>query len=541
MGKGKLVGSRIRGTWVRSAGGIATGVVLVSSIGALAGASVVQGFGTAAEQLPVPTADVPAGDYSAVCPEPLRLLEGTVEGGDPEFSPVSETARNSVTAMALSDLGGTLPGSAVVPFGGGEPVGVIAEPVPEPDEAAPQVSNEDGLTDRVAGVVRDEAVDGATVLNAEAVAEQKATAGAGFSYTASDGDLAGLATAACQVPSHDFWLVGASTTVGATAVLNLHNPSASPATVNLELYGSEGGIDAPGGRGILIAPGESESIVLAGLAANDENVAIRVRSDGGRVSGFVQQSVLRGLTPGGVDLVQASAPSAATQVVPGIRIQPPDVSEAILGQEGYANAAPSLRVAVPGGTDAVLDVRLFGPNGEVELPGGGVVTAAAGAVTAIPLDSLPEGNYAAMVSSDVLISASARVTLGTEPGEPLDLAHIASVARLGSQHVSVLPTGADAAFVFSAPTGRAEVRITAVNADGVLGEERVFDVGGGTTVTVPAADLGEGPVSALIGVSGDPVYGSQLATLGGDTPGISVSPIPPGSTGQQSVAVSIGF
>jgi hypothetical protein len=48
-------------------------------------------------------------------------------------------------------------------------------------------------------------------------------------------------------------------------------------------------------------------------------------------------------------------------------------------------------------------------------------------------------------------------------------------------------------------------------------------------------------LAALIGVSGDPAYGAQVATLDGDTPGISVSPIPAGSAGQQSVAVNIGF
>lgn len=537
----KAVPTNRSGTWVRGAVGVATGVVLVSATAALAGASIVQNFDGAAEQFPVPTAAVPAGEYSAMCPEPLRLLEGTVEGGDPEFSPVSETARNRVSAMTLSDLGGTVPGSAVTPLGGGDPLAVIAEQVPEAEQENPQVSNADGLTDRVAGVAAGQAVESASVLRAQALGEQRATAGAGFTYTATDGDLAGLAVAACQVPSNDFWLVGAVTTVGATAVLNLHNPSESPATVDLELYGSEGVIDAPGGRGILIAPNESESIVVAGLAANQENLAVRVQSNGGRVSGFIQQSVLRGLTPGGVDLIQASAPSASSQVVPGIQIQASDVTDPIVSQDGYAGAAPSLQVAVPGGTDAVLDVRVFGPNGEVELPDGGVVTAAAGSVTAIPLDSLPEGNYTAVLSSDVLISASARVSRGAEQEEPLDLAQVPSAVRLGSQHVSILPTGADADFVFTAPTGRAEVRLTPVTAEGALGEELVFDVAGGTTVTVPAADLGKGTVAALIGVSGDPAYGAQIATLDGDTPGISVAPIPVGSAGQQSVAVNIGF
>lgn len=526
---------------MRSAAGITAGVVLVSATGALAAASIFGDVENAAGAFPVPTAAVPAGGYSAVCPEPLRLLEGTVEGGDPAFSPESKTARNRVSAMALSDLGGTLPGSALAPLDGGDPLAVIAEPVAEDGRTDPQVSNEDGLTDRVAGAVAGKDAAGVSVLHAQAIGNQRPTAGAGFTYSATDGDLAGLAVAQCQVPSNDFWLTGAVTTVGATAVLKLSNPSESPATVNLDLFGAKGAIEAPGGEGILIAPGESTSIVVAGLAANEENVAIRVRSNGGRVSGFIQQSVLRGLTPGGVDLVQASAPSAPTQVVPGIQVQAPEVLDRIIGQEGYANAAPSLQVAVPGGTDAVLDARIFGPNGEVELPGGGVVTAAAGSVTAIPLDSLPEGNYTAVVSSDALVSASARVPRGSDPDEPVDLAQVPSAVQLGSEHVSVLPTGAQASFVFTAPAGRAEVRLTPVNADGELGTEQVFDVGGGTTVNVPAADLGKGSVAALIGVSGDPVYGAQIATLDGDTPGISVSPIPAGSAGQQNVAVNLGF
>lgn len=532
-----------QGPWVRKAAGIAAGVVLLAGTGALAGASMVPGFAgfTSTERLPVPTEAVPAGDYSAVCPEPLRLLEGTVEGGDPEFSPTSETAENRVSALALSDLGGTVPGSAITPLDGVDPLVSIAEDVPESDDAGPQVSNEDGLTNRTAGVADSVETETASVLRAQAIGEQRAVAGAGFTYTATDGDLAGLAAAGCQVPSNDFWLAGASTTVGATAVLKLHNPSSSPATVDLDLHGTKGVIEAPGGKGILLAPGDSESIVLAGLAANDDAVAIRVRSAGGRVSAFVQQSVLRGLTPGGVDLIQASAPAGTVQVVPGIQIQSPEVTGGIFKQEGYGSAAPALQVAVPGGTDAVLDVRVFGPKGEVELPGGGVVTAAAGAVTSIPLDSLPAGNYSATISSDVLVTATARITRGTEPEEPLDLALVPSAPRLGSDHLAAIPDGADSAFVFTAPSGRAEVRVTPVNAEGVIGEEKVFDVAGGTTVTVPAADLGGETVAALVNVSGDPAYGAQVATLDGDNPGLSAVPIPAGSAGQQSVAVNLGF
>ena len=76
-----------------------------------------------------------------------------------------------------------------------------------------------------------------------------------MSYTAADGDLQGSAAAACQQPANDLWLVGANTALGRTAVLNLSNASSTPATVSLELFGAKGQIQAPGSRGLLVAPG----------------------------------------------------------------------------------------------------------------------------------------------------------------------------------------------------------------------------------------------------------------------------------------------
>ncbi|WP_155853839.1 DUF5719 family protein [Arthrobacter sp. H5] len=531
-----------RAHWARGVAGVATGVVLLGGAGSMVAWSIVAVPGGAAIQLPVPTAAVPPGEFSAVCAAPPRLLDGEVDGVDPNFSPVSETAESSIGAMVLSDLGGALPGSSLSPLAGGESLVTIAGDTAESgDSAAPEVSNEDGLTNRTAGVVRGQQIEGPTVLRAQAVGGQQATAGASLTYAATDGDLRGLASANCQSPGSDFWVLGASTTVGSTAVLNLHNPSLTPATVNLDLHGADGPIEAPGGQGILLPPGESQSIVLAGFAANQEQLAVRVLSDGGSITGVIQQSVLRGLTPGGVELIQPGAAASSTQFVSGIQVQDQDTAQAIQEQDGYASASPSLQVVVPGGTDAVLDIRLYGPDGEVELPGGGVVTAVAGGIASIPLDSLPAGNYAAAISSDVLVAAAAKVSRGSEPEEPVDLAVAPSTGRLGSEHVAVLPENVDSSFVFSAPSGRSEVQLTPVAGDGTLGEAKVFSIAGGTAVSVPSADLGDGVVSVLIAATGDPAYGAQVQSLDGDTPGISITPIAPGSAGQQSVAVNLGY
>lgn len=529
-----------RASTLRRVAGIGVGVLLIGASGAVVTGAVVLKPTGAAAQFPIPVAEVPAGDYTAVCPAAPRLLETDAALADPEFSPESETAGTSVSAMVLSSLGGTLPGSALNPLGGGEPLATIATNEAGDEPASGSVTNEDGLTTRVAGLLEDQSVDGASVFSAQPVGGLPATSGAVLSYSATDGDLGGLAVAHCSAPSSDFWILGASTTVGATAVLNLSNPSETPATVDLELHGTNGPVESSGTRGLLIAPGATESIVLAGLAADQDQLAVRVLSDGGRVTGSIQQSLLRELTPGGVELLQPAAAAASTQVISGVRLQDEDITDDISGQDGYEAAVPGVQIVVPGSTDAVLNLRVYGAGGEVDLPDGGVLTAAAGAVTGVSLETLPAGDYTVEVASDVLISASARVNRGTEAGEPVDFGFAPSGVRLGNTQVAVFPGGSRGALVFGAPSGRSEVQLTPVTEDGALQAEQAISVAGGTTVTVAPADLGDDVVAVLIGASGDPVYGAQVHQVD-DNPGISVTSLPPGSAGQSSVAVNLGY
>lgn len=519
-------------------------MILLGACGALVVG--VSGLGPtgAAAQFPIPVAGVPAGEYTGVCPGAPSLIASDAALADPEFSPESETARSTVSALVLSSLGSVLPGSDLTALGAEEPFATIAssESGGEPggDPAPESVTDEDGLTNRTAGVLADQAIDGESVFSVLPVGDLPATAGAVMSYRATDGDLGGLALSHCTAPRSDFWIVGASTTVGATAVLTLSNPSGTPATVDLELYGAAGPVEAGGSRGLLIAPGATESIVLAGLAAGQDQLAVRVLSDGGRVTGHIQQSLLRELTPGGVELLQPAAPAASTQVISGVRVQDEDIADEISDQDGYETAAPGLQVVVPGSTDAVVNVRAYGAGGEVELPDGGVTTAAAGSVTSVALDSLPAGDYTVEVTADVLISATARVSRGTEAEEPVDFGFAPSGARLGSTQVAVFPAGSRAALTFGAPVGRSEVQLTPVNEDGALLAEQAVSVAGGTTVTVAAADLGDDVVAVLIAASGDPVYGAQVHQIDGE-PGISVTSLPPGSGGQPNVAVNLGY
>lgn len=528
----------------RAAAGITAGAVLLLATAAIASGSITGMLPQQpAADISVPVAGVPAGDYTAVCPAPPRLFEPAVEGADPEFSPASATARTTVGAVVLSDLSATLTGSGLLPVGDGEPLALIEQFAPDTSTSSdlPASSGADGLTNRIAGVAKGVAVDAPSVFRAQPQGGLMPVAAATATYTADDGDLRGLAVTTCQVPSSDFWLMGASTMVGQSSILILTNPTPTPAIVTLELYGQDGPIEAPGARGQLVAPGQTRQIVLAGLAGNQDQLAVRVRSDGGRVAGFIQQSVLRGLTPGGVELLSPGVAAGVTQVVPGVVVQDQATARRIRAQEGYATAAPALQVLVPGSSDAVLDIKVYGSDGEAPLPDGGVVTAAAGAVTSVPLESLPEGNYTISVTSDVSVVASARITRGIKEGKPMDLAGASAGIRLGSDLAVSLADGVDSSLVLGAPSGRGEVTLTPVAADGTLGESVVIGLAGGTSVTVPSSSLWASAAAVIINATGDPVYGAQVLTLPGARAGVSVAGIPAGATGPQSIPVELGY
>ncbi|MCC9205384.1 DUF5719 family protein [Arthrobacter sp. zg-Y769] len=518
---------RARTGGARTAGRWATGILLLTSSGALVAGTSLLGTGTSGGAVEVPYAEVPAGPLTAVCPAPPRLLSGNVAGTDAEFSAESKSAKSVVSAVVLADAGKPLPDAALLAV---------------KDRAV--LKGIDGGTDvplageRTAGVVRGAPVPAAALLNAEPAGALQVTAGATMTYTAADGDLAGLTAADCQAPANDLWLVGARTNVGATAVLQLTNPSETPADVDLELYGAAGPLDGPGSRGIAVGPGETKSVVLAGLAANQESLAVRVRSSGGPVAAVISQNLLRGLTPGGVELIQPTAAPGPAQVISGVSIQDPEATRKLSKQDGYASVTPSLQVAVPGASDAVVNVRVYGRNGEAVLEGGGSYNAAAGTVTRLPLDTLPAGTYTLDISSDVAVAASAVFSRGSDAKEGTDLAVAPAGERLGSEHLVVLPSESSA-LSFTAPEGAAEVHLAAVSADGALLAEKTVPLKAGVAAVVQPGDLGGSAAAVLVSATGAPVYGAQVVTGGGT--GISVVGLPRGTVDGSRVQVGVGY
>ncbi|MET4590019.1 DUF5719 family protein [Arthrobacter sp. 754] len=514
--------------------GLASALVIVAAAGGIVAAGSIAPQPGGSRSIPAALAAVPAGASLGVCPGPARLLEGTEAGTDPQFSPESATANSAVTGAVLSAPGGVLPGSRLSALGGAVAV-EIAKSGGRPGEGT-------GPQDLVAGVLAGHKVEAPTVLGADASAGLKPSAAGALKFTATDGDLQGSAAANCQAPANDLWLAGASTTVGRTSVLVLSNPSSTPATVSLELYGSAGQIQAPASRGLLVAPGTTRTIVLAGLAPGEKQLSVHVRSAGGPVAAAIQQSVLRGLTPGGVDFIAPGAAPAARQVMTGVDIQDAAGIAAITGKGGFDDAGPTLSLTVPGSADAVVEVKLFGRDGQKALPGGGVVTAKAGAVTEVTLAGVPAGHYTVSASSDVSFVAAARVTRGLTAERPADVAWAASGVRLGSQHVVPVPRGGERTLVFGVLENRATISYAPITADGKIRAAATADVAGGTTTSIKVPEKVDESevVGYVVSASGDAAYGALLLQQEGRED-VSTLAFMPAATGQEKVPVTLGY
>ncbi|MGR0158453.1 DUF5719 family protein [Paenarthrobacter nitroguajacolicus] len=528
---GKRSGSSSKGVIT---GVLSAVVILAAGGGAVAATSMVP-EPSGGTTMDIRQADVPAGRSLGVCPEPARLVSGTVVGTDADFSPVSTTATSALNAVVLSNPAGTVPGSNVTSLGG-EAVAEIAKAptsTPTPTVGPPVLA---------AGAATISPVTSPTVVGAEAVGNEQASLAANLGYSATDGDLRGLASTQCQPPGNDAWLVGANTAVGRTAVLNVSNASETPATVNLDLYGYEGQIQAPGARGLLVAPGTTRSVNLAGLAPGESQLAVHVRSTGGPVASTIQQSVLRGIAPGGVEYLSPGAGPSNLQVMSGVDIQDPAAIKALAAKSGFADAVPALQIAVPGSTDAVVQVSLYGANGERKIPSGGVVTVKGGTVATLNLEGVPAGTYTVRASSDVSFLAATRVTRGAKAEEATDFAWSPASARLGSQHLVAVPREGQRSLSFGVPEGRGTVSYAPVTADGKVGKAVDVDMSGGTTSVIELPDKSGGSAVAgyVVSASGDPVYGALVLGQQGRT-GVSVVAIQDAAAGLEKVPVSVGY
>ncbi len=235
--------------------------------------------------------------------------------------------------------------------------------------------------------------------------------------------LQGFVATGCVTASYEQWLVGGSTAVGRTSLIQLTNPGETSATVSLRAYGSDG--EAGATDGLVVAPGAERIVSLASFARSLDDPVIRVQSTGSPVAAQLQTTVERSLAPGGADQFAAISQPVNDSVIVGVRIAGAEaVAQASLG-EGMDDLAPVLRLFSPTGAAASVEVQITAlPNTAAPNAPTGVVATlvedlAAEAVLEVPLNTLPDGQYQIRVRSEVPVLAAARVSYLTSAGSEL--------------------------------------------------------------------------------------------------------------------------
>ncbi|NWN87782.1 MAG: hypothetical protein HLX51_04455 [Micrococcaceae bacterium] len=493
-------------------------------------------------------AQLPATPTYSVCPGMPMLPEGSEDGGDLDFSPDSSDAVSALAVAATSDLAGNIPGISYYatetdPAEQPSTTQITESLDEETQQGPPATAATDGTVANNAHyeVISDPDESGLPIaLATEPVGGSPGTAAASAQYAATDGDLAGMSVAACGSAAHQHWLPGATTTTGTTSVVTVSNPSATNSTVNLTVYGEDGPIDASGASGIVLAPGQTQSMLVAGLAPGENSVAVQVSSSGGPVSADIQQHRLDGIVPAGVDTLQA-ATTGSNVVIPGLTID--DDAADIADGSGLDGQSPTLHVASTGSA-ASATITLRGPDGPVDLPTkASAIELAPGATTTVDLSGVEPGTYSVEIDADATVAASATSLAYNPAGDnedatgntsAIDTAYMPSTAPIRGETMVALPSVAEPESQLVLTSSEDDtVTITPVDAEGQMGEEFTQEIAADSAVTVD-----EEASAYLVETGSNAVHAGVMVD---SSAGISAMPVNTVSETGSGLPVRLGY
>lgn len=361
---------------------------------------------------PVP---VPPGQITLACPQvPPTINPAAVDGAGNPLAPPKIAGSMTSTVLARTDR---VPEKAVY-----QPLGSLG-PAPQPAAATPEEAtsskthraggmhsavddteevasppenprNDLDLTPKSAMLYGSFSTPVSGFLTAQPWDGKVALAGADIEQSVSSGDYRGLASASCQPAQLESWLVGGSTEVGESSVLQLMNPSANTVDAKVEVWGDTGKLDFPRGDKISVPAHQLQAIPLESQVGGTQRLVVRVTANGAGLASSLMTHSLLGLTAGGVSLVHASTLPHTTQVIPGVAM------------DGSLGA---VRLLNPGADSARATIEVVNENGRFPLPGGKDLDLDPGAVLDFTLGGLQPGNYAVIVNATQPVAAGAVV------------------------------------------------------------------------------------------------------------------------------------
>ena len=146
------------------------------------------------------------------------------------------------------------------------------------------------------------------------------------------------------------WLVGGGGGPSRTERVIVSNPGANAVSVSVEVLGRTGRVEGAGEGGFSIPPLSRQVVSLDAIAPDEASPVVHVVATGGVVSAVLDEQSIVGATGRGIEDSTRAASPGTDLVVPGI-----DTTGRIW-----------LRVANPGDTEALAQVRLLTARGPVQ-------------------------------------------------------------------------------------------------------------------------------------------------------------------------------
>jgi hypothetical protein len=456
-----------------------------------------------------------AGTAAALATAPDAAVVGAVESGPGRQVSVARAA--AACPDPVVDEGT----ATRVALAGSGPVGPTAGSARRPGTATLSRLRGSALASFVApGSAAVDAAPGAGPLLARGSAGSAPGLAVSQTTRSTEATMRGLAGTRCVPPGTDFWFVGSGAVVGQRGRVYLTNPEPTPAVVDVTLYGPDGPIDAPDGRGVSVAGGEQEVRLLDALSPGTTRFAVHVRARQGRVSAAVRDQQVDGLTPLGADWVPAASAPARQVSVPGV---PGEGGERLL------------QVVAPGDSDAIVRLRLVGEAGPFAPTGLDVLEVPAGSVAEVDLAPSTSGEPVTVeLDADAPVTAGVLSRTVPAPASLSELAYAAASAPLTPDTPGVVPEVRQGELL----TNRLWLTAPEAGAVTVVLTPLPPSSGTATEVTVPAGsqlpvDLATVSTAESFALSVVPTSGRLLAVLQVDEVEprgvmLTSSPVPPG-------------
>ena len=281
---------------------------------------------------------------------------------------------------------------------------------------------------------------------------------AGQEWRVDTKDLRGLVSVPCGAAVDDAWLIAGGGDAGRQERLVLVNPGANVVTADIAVLGAGGPIVSPNGNDVVVPAHGRATVLLDAISSAEKTPVVHVRTAGGLVYAVLNDTWTDGSIAAGSDDASPAAAPATSVVIPAVAV----------------SGSATVRVAVPGSHDAVVQLRTIGTGGGVPLPKGGVATIKARSVGQFDLTGLAPGTYAVQVTADEPVVAGA-VALRRASGAPGDFAWSGASAPIaGLAGAAFVPT--------SGATAVARTLTLVSSGDPATAEVTVVDATGKPTV-----------------------------------------------------------